>query len=164
MTWLDDPELESAMRLHRVRNGLLRTAIIWTPLFLAALAGFIFYAIDSATGAQHGGSWVLVVILGIIAFLFGYQSIQTIIDLFGQPIEATGFIQRRWARRDSFIFQTQYIRLDKHILRGDPLLLLEVKQADYVRILFYPHAGIVIEVEQLTPPKGLRPEIDRRQR
>lgn len=154
MNWQDDPELEHIHRLNEVRKGLIRTAVIWTPLFLAALAGCIFYAVDTATGGSHGGSWVLVVILGIAAFLFGFQSIQALIDLFGEPAEETGYIQRRWARRDSFVFQTQYIRIDKRILRGDTLLLADIKEADYVHVRFYPHASVVIEIDRLPPPSN----------
>jgi hypothetical protein len=152
MNWQDDPEFEAIRRLHQVRNGLIRAAIIWTPLFLATLGACIFYAIDTATGGNHGGTSVLVVVLGIAAFLFGFQSIQALLDLFGEPAEETGFVQRRWARRDSFVFQTQYIRLDKRILRGDQLLLADIKETDYIRARFYPHSSVLVEVEKLVPP------------
>lgn len=153
MNWQDDPELEAARRAHGVRTSLIRTAIIWTPLFLAAAAGLIFYAVDTATGSKYGGTWILVVVLGIATFLFGFQSIQAWLDLFTEPIDQSGFVQRRWARRDSFVFQTQYIRIDKRILRGDHLLLAEVKEGDYIRANFYRHSNVLVDVEKLPPPE-----------
>ena len=163
MNWYDDPELEAIRRVQQVRKGLIRTAIIWTPLFVAALGGCIFYAVDTATGSNYGGTWVLVVILAIASFLFGFQSIQALLDLFGQPIDETGFVQRRWARRDSIVFQTQYIRIDKRILRGDHLLLAEVKEGDYLRANFFPHSSVLVDVEKLPPPEGSEaPQVSRR--
>lgn len=162
MNWYDDPELAAIRRVQQVRKGLIRSAIIWTPLFLAALAGGVFYAIDTATGSSYGGTWILVVILAIAAFLFGFQSIQAWLDLFGKPIDETGFVQRRWARRDSFVFQTQYIRMDKRILRGDHLLLAEVKEGDYLRANFYPHSSVLVDVEKLPPPEDSDVALTRR--
>lgn len=154
MSWQDDPEFQAARRLHQVRSGLLRTAIIWTPLFALALFGFVFYLVDTATGGHHGGTWVLVVILGLFALLFGFQAIQAILDLAGAPKQQTGVVQRRWARRDSFILQSHYMRLDGRILRGDRFILDEVHERDYVQVTFYSHSNIIVSVEKLPPPSS----------
>jgi hypothetical protein len=154
MNWQDDPELEALRRAHSVRTSLIRSAIIWTPLFLVVFAGMIFYIVDTTRGGDAGGTWVLVAVLGIASFLFGFQAVQSWLDLFGEPADQTGFVQRRWARRDAFVFQTQYIRIDKRILRGDHLLLAEVKEGDYLRAHFYPHSNLLIDVEKLPPPEG----------
>ena len=53
MNWKDDPHLQAALAENRVRGGLVRSAIIWTPLFLVALGAFVFFAFDEATGFRQ---------------------------------------------------------------------------------------------------------------
>jgi len=154
MNWADDPELGRELAIQAARRRLLRSVILWMPLFLAAAAGTIFFFADVAVrDREHGGTWVLVTILGLFAVLFGFQAFQALLDYLGSPRTERGPVTRRWARSDSFVMRTHYMRLGKHILRGDVLLLVEIKEGDYVEATFYPHSAVLVWVERATPPE-----------
>jgi hypothetical protein len=103
-------------------------------------------------GGDNGGTWFLVVVLAVLTLLFGFQAIQSGLDYFGDPKVATGFVTRRWARSDSLVVKTHYIRLDKQILRGDQLILDGIREGDYVEATFYPHSAVLLWVEKQDPP------------
>lgn len=149
--WTDDPEIADRLHEHRVRGGVIRSAIIWTPIFLVTFFGFAFYLVDRLFGLGHGGTWFLVVVLGVLASLFGFQAAQSLLDLRAEPRETTGMITRRWSRSDSLVLKSHYVRVDDKILRGDVFLLAEVKEGDRVRVRFYPHSAVLLRVEKLKP-------------
>ncbi|MGE3074726.1 MAG: hypothetical protein AB7N24_01245 [Dehalococcoidia bacterium] len=158
MNWQDDPMLARERYHSGVRNRLLRSLVIWGPLFLAAAAGLIFFTIDRAfLGGDHGGTWFLVVVLAILTTLFGFQSIQSLLDLIGEPEKLTGTVTRRWARSDSFVIKTHYIRVGKNILRGDQFVLDGIKEGDTVEATFYPKSAVLIWVEKQVPPAETEP-------
>ena len=144
-------EVEVSRRERDVRNGILRSAIIWTPFFIASLGGFLFFLADELTGGDRG-SWFLVIILGIFSFLFGSQSIQALADLFGKPREMEGQVTRRWARNDSIVLRTHYVRIDSQILRGEKLILDPIKTGDRVEARYFPHSGVLIWLEKVEAP------------
>ena len=153
MNWKDDPEVQAEIRRRGTRSGLIRSAVLWMPLFLVCAGATLFYLVDVLTGSSYGGTWVLVIILGILAVLFGFQAIQSVMDLRGPPREEAGFVERRWSRRDSLVMQTQYLRLGKRILRGDGDMLASIKEGDYVDVRFYAHSAVIVWVEKLKAPK-----------
>ncbi len=153
--WKDDPDIQEEMRRRGVRSRILRSAILWTPLFAVMAGLFFFFLWDTAfNSAGHGGSWVLVVILGIMASLFGFQAAQASLDLYSEPHSRTGMVTRRWSRSDSFVIKSHYIRLGKQILRGDEYQLAGVKDGDYVDVTYYRHSAVVIWLEKLPPPES----------
>ena len=153
--WRDDPDIQEEMHRRGVRARILRSAIVWTPLFVVMAALFLFFLWDTALNSEgHGGSWVLVVILGIMASLFGFQAIQALLDLYGEPHNRTGMVTRRWSRSDSFVIKSHYIRLGKQILRGDEYQLAGVKDGDYVDVTYYPHSAVVIWLEKMPSPES----------
>ncbi|MGH2634034.1 MAG: hypothetical protein ACRDG3_11540 [Tepidiformaceae bacterium] len=158
MNWKDDPEIQAEIRRRGTRGGLIRSAVLWMPLFLVCLGGTLFYLVDVLTGSSYGGTWVLVVILAILATLFGFQAIQSAMDLTGPPSEESGYVERRWSRRDSLVMQTQYLRLGRRILRGDGDMLAAIKEGDYVDVTFYSHSAVIVWVEkQKAPPDAPLP-------
>jgi hypothetical protein len=158
MNWQDDPILAKERYHSGVRNRLLRSVIIWGPLFIAAAGGLIFFTIDRAfMSGDHGGTWFLVVILAILTTLFGFQTIQALLDLLGKPEQLTGIVTRRWARSDSFVIKTHYIRVDKMILRGDQFVLDGIKEGDTVEATFYPKSAVLIWVDKQVPPPETEP-------
>lgn len=163
MNWHDDPEILADIKRRGVRSRIIRSAVLWTPLFLAALFGTLYYIFDTATGGDHGGTWVLVVVLGVLTALFGFQSVQSVADLRSQPLEEDGFVTRRWSRSDSFVMKSHYIRLGKRILRGDVDLLATIKEKDYVHVTYYPHSAVIVWIDKIPPPEGSRPEADSRE-
>ena len=155
MNWKDDPEIKAEIAARGVRGRLIRSALLWTPLFLLALFGALYYAVDTILGGDHGGTWVLVVVLGVLATLFGFQCIQTLLDLRSEPREERGFVTRRWSRSDSLVMRSHYVRMGKHILRGDVDLLANIKEDDYVEVSFYPHSAVLVWIEKMEPPEGV---------
>lgn len=155
MNWKDDPEIQAEIQRRGARGSLIRTVVLWMPLFLACAAATLFYLADTATGGSHGGTWVLVIVLTVLSVLFGFQGIQAALDLRISPREESGFVERRWARRDSLVMQTQYIRLGRHILRGDAGLLEPILEGDYVTVSFYPHSAVIVWVAKEKAPEGL---------
>ena len=154
--WKDDAELQQEMHRRGVRSRILRSAILWTPLFALMAALFLFFLWDTALNSEgHGGSWVLVVILGIMASLFGFQAIQALLDLYGEPHNRSGMVTRRWSRSDSFVIKSHYIRLGKQILRGDEFQLAGVRDGDYVDVTYYPHSAVVIWLEKIPTPEDV---------
>jgi hypothetical protein len=153
-SWQNDQEMQDEMRAQAVRSGIMRSAIIWTPPFLLVLFGFFFFFFDRATGGGYGGTWFLVVVLAVLSVLFGSQSIQSIMDLRGEPRRAEGTVTRRWSRSDSFVMRSHYIRLDnKQILRGDADLLHDVKAGDRVDVTYFPHSAVVAKLTKLREPE-----------
>lgn len=151
--WRDDPEIQATIRKQGVRTRLIRSAILWTPLFIAAAAGFLFWLFDTAfLDGDNGGTWVLVVILGVVTTLFGFQSVQSIQDLMGAPATEVGYVTRRWAKSDSLVIRSHYMRMGSKILRGDAYLLAEIKDGDYVEATYYPHSAVLVWVEKLPDP------------
>lgn len=160
MNWREDPQIMAEIQQRGVRGRLIRSALLWTPLFLAALTGAVWFFVDTVfLGGDHGGTWVLVVVLIILATLFGFQSIQSLLDLRSTPIEESGWVTRRWSRSDSLIMRSHYIRLGKRILRGDVDLLVNIKEEDWVEVKFYPHSAVIVWVEKALPPEGEAPPV-----
>jgi hypothetical protein len=153
--WQDDPLIRQQLRARQVRNGIIRSAVLWTPLFLLSGFGLVWFFIDVLTGGHHGGTWFLVIVLLVITVLFGSQSVQAVLDLRDRPRTVTAMVARRWSRSDSIVMRSHYIRLDtKQILRGDPDFLADVKEGDRVEVSYYPHSAVITALERL-PKEGL---------
>jgi hypothetical protein len=123
------------------RGRIVRDAIIYTPLFLISLL---------ALALMVAGVWdrapVAMVLLVVVGFLFGYQSIQSLRDLSSQPHETTGAVARRWTKRDAFVAKSHYITVEKAIFRIPVESYLDVRQGDTVTVVAYPHTGTVVSV------------------
>lgn len=154
MNWNDDPDIQLALQESRVRRGLWINTIIWMPFFLLGLGLFIFFFIDVVFDLGRGGTVFLLVVLGILTTLFGFQGLQSVFDLFGKPKELSGWITRSWARSDSFVIKSHYIRVAKNIFRVDKLLHGDVDAGDYVKVRYYPHSAVVIALDKVPPPEG----------
>ena len=159
--WLDDPQIQAQLRQRSVRNGILRTAIIWTPLFLVCLGLLLFFLFDVVTGGGRGTVFLLIV-LALVTLLFGSQSLQSVIDLFSAPSTVEGVVTRRWAKMDSLVMRTHYVRIGKTILRGDQDLLDGVRVDDRVVVSYYRHSAVVLDVQMIE--QAARPETAPRRR
>jgi hypothetical protein len=141
------------------RNALLRSALFYTPLFILTLIGIIAIV----TGLFAGG-WLLLIIGLIAAFLFGYQSIQSLRDLRVTSLRVTqGPVSRIWSKMDLFISRSYYINVNRNIFRIPIQAYWDLREEakrmrtdgtdeDYrieVRVEHYPHTGNVVSVERL---------------
>jgi hypothetical protein len=152
VNWENDPVYQKAEQERRIRGSLIRSALLWTPLFLLVGGAFAFFLGDMLFGSQRG-TWFLVVVLAILSFLLGYQSIHNLLDLVHGDTEMTGRITRRWSRSDSLVLRSHYIRVErKQIFRIERAYHDDVKEGDYVRVRYYPRSAVVIECEKLPDP------------
>ena len=154
MNWHDDPEIQRQVQQRQVRGRLLRSTLLWGPPFLICAALLIFFTADRAVLHDYGGTWFLVVVLTIFTVLFGFQAIQSFLDLIGETVSEEGRVTRRWARSDSFVIKTHYIRLGKQILRGDQFILDGIREGDWVEATYYPHSAVLVAVEKRPAPEG----------
>ena len=150
------------------RGALLRSAILFTPLFLASL----LMTLAILAGVFDGG--IILLVLGVIlSLLFGYQAIQALRDLRANRLDLTqGPVTRIWSKMDLFVTRSYYINVNRNIFRI-PLqaywdLREEAKRmrADgtdednriEVRVEHYPHTGNVTKVERLGVVPVSQPE------
>jgi hypothetical protein len=129
---------------HRpsARASLIRTALLYTPLFVLLLAalGFVIRELALEPG---GGSVAAVVIVSLLALLTGYQSVQALRDLLAQPIQTEGVINRKWRRNDLFVMRSHYLLVNRHVFRVEPTDFMELEVDDTVSIVHYPHTDTV---------------------
>ncbi|MCI0849390.1 MAG: hypothetical protein J4N26_00370, partial [Chloroflexi bacterium] len=97
------------------RASVLRSALLISP-FLAVTLGFIvFLLFDAAAEGASGRRIVGLVLVSSVAFLLGYQVIQSVRDLFSQTVETVGIVERRWSRSDFFLFRNSYVFVGKDV-------------------------------------------------
>lgn len=150
MNWQSDPELAKLEMERRARNSLIRTALVWTPLFLLTFGALLYVLFDRIVLGGDAGTWFFVGVLILFSILFGYQAFHALLDLRGGPETIEGRVTRRWARTDSLVMRTHYIRLDnRKIFRIDRLFHDDVKVGDSVRVRAYPRSTVVIDIETL---------------
>lgn len=140
-------------RLRRARRSLWRTALIWMPLFIAAIGGAIYFFIAEAA-TDSGNGWVLPCVLTVFGALFGFQGIQAVRDLRGGTEIVAGFITRRWSKFDLGM-RTSYLRIDRdRIIRIDRVQWLTVDKDDYVELEYFPASMVGVTIEKKEPPEG----------
>jgi len=141
------------------RSALIRSAVLYTPLFVLTLIGIVAILV----GLFDGG-WLLLIIGLIAAFLFGYQCIQAIRDLRANRLIVTqGPVSRIWSKMDLFISRSYYINVNRNIFRIPLAAYWDLREEakrmrtdgtdeDYrieVRVEHYPHTGNVVSVERV---------------
>lgn len=145
---------ERARGLESARASLRRSAMIWTPLFVVTAGGALWYVFSEIVGGEDGG-WVLPVILLAMAALCGFQALQALRDLRGQPSRIAGTITRHWSRSDLFVARSHYLRLDsRQIMRVDKVQHQLVQRGDYVEVEYFPASMIAVTVEKRERPDG----------
>ncbi len=151
MNWRDELAVAEELETVRARGRLLRGVVIWGPVFAIVAGAFVFFFFDRLfLGGDNGGTWFFVGFLALLAFLFGFQASQPLLDLRSGPREAIGMVSRSWSRSDSLVMRSHYIRLDRgQILRVGAEFHADVKEGDRLRVTFYPHSAVAIWVEKL---------------
>jgi len=136
--------MEEAYRA--ARSSLMRTALVFTPLFLLSLAG-IGIIIFNLVREGLSGLIITLVLLSLAAFLTGHQSIQSLRDLRSSPTVSSGLVDRKWSRADLFILRSYYIYVGRSVFKVTPLIYSELEEGDTVSVNHYPHTNTVIAVE-----------------
>jgi hypothetical protein len=149
----DDLQLQRELKTRAVRAGILRSAVLWVPVALVTAGAFLFFLFDRTVGGgERGSTWFLVVVLGFLALLFGFQAVQSVLDLAAKPRTRRGRVTRIWSRRDSFVVKTYYVRVDRQILRADAHAVAGVREGDWVEVTYYPHSAVLIWADVVEPP------------
>ena len=132
---------------HRAaRSSLVRTALVFTPMFLLSLGGIGLVILNLVREGASGLIFTLV-LLALAASLTGYQSFQSLRDLRISPHVSRGVITRKWSRADLFIMRSHYIYVDRSVFKVTPLIYAELEEGDSVSVTHYPHTSTVISVE-----------------
>jgi hypothetical protein len=149
------------------RASVIRTAVFYTPLFIATLAVILLILI----GVWDGGP-VLLVIMGILAILFGFQSIQSLRDLRSELKTTRGPVLRIWTKADiPLITRSHYISVGGQFFSVAPDVHFDLKEEikrmraagiedEYyieVEVLHYPHTGTVQSVTRLGTIPRMQP-------
>ncbi|MGB6894647.1 MAG: hypothetical protein WBF37_01700 [Dehalococcoidia bacterium] len=132
--------MEQPRRSARV--SVIWSGVLYTPFFLAALAG-AGVLIRSLADDFEGGTVVGVAIVGVVALLTGYQSIQALRDLFTKPVETRGVVERKWSRSDFFVARSHYVMVKRNVFHIEPFEFVEVELGDTVSVIHYPHTSTV---------------------
>ena len=136
---------------HRAARGaLVRTALVFTPLFVLSLAG-VGAVIFELAREGPGGLIITLVLLFLAAFLTGHQAIQSLRDLRSSPRTSNGLIDRRWSRADMLVLRSYYIYVERSVFKVSPLIYDELEEGDTVSVNHYPHTNTVISVELEVP-------------
>jgi hypothetical protein len=135
------------------RASIIRSAVLFTLLFLLVLAAFI-YALRGFVAAPGSGI-VGLVIVGFVTLLIGYQSAQSLRDLAARPAETRGAVRRKWRAADFlFFFRGHYLMVEKDVFRVKASDFLEIGEGDIVSVVHYPHTGAVVSLEVLKKGGG----------
>ena len=134
--------------ISAARHRLIRDAVIYTPILVLAAAAWIAVLIATVS-AGGGGGIFLVLILTILVFLAGYQSVQSVRDLGSSPKTTEGPVFRKWRRVEFLLFPAHYLYVNRHIFKVPQLIYLAVEQGDVVAVTHFPHTAAVVEVRRI---------------
>lgn len=162
MNWKDDPELIMAEQERSARGKVIRSAVIWVPLFAISFGCWLFFGFDRLfLDGEFGSTWFLMVVLTIFAVLFAFPAVQSIQDLREGPREREVNVVRGWSRRDAFVVKNHFLKIEGgQILEGNAFSVEGVDDGDRVRVRYYPHSAVLIwarriEDETAQGPSGL---------
>ena len=128
------------------RASVIRDAVIFTPLFLAVIAGWTATLVGVLAEGDRG--IIALVILGLMAVLLGFQSIQALRDLLTEPKVTRGEIARKWSRTELLVVPGHYIYVNNVVFKLPALLYEQLENGDTVAITYYPHTNTVVAVSK----------------
>nr|AIE95471.1 hypothetical protein [uncultured marine group II/III euryarchaeote AD1000_66_E09] len=135
----------------QARKGIVRSIAWTTPLFITGISLSIFTAILALDGRTS--LWLTCGITSCISALSGGTAIAAWRDLFSEPRDTEGFINRKWTKSDVFIFRGHYIMVGKRIFRirkNTYGAMPEEGQGIYLQ--HYPHTNTVVHWEKIKSP------------
>ncbi|MGB2696007.1 MAG: hypothetical protein WBD55_12595 [Dehalococcoidia bacterium] len=136
------------------RGAVVRSALLFIPFMLISLGVIGFIVQDMVVDGANAGGIVALVLIGFVSLLLVYQVVQTLRDLFAQPVETTGIVDRLWSRHDFLVFRNDYVFVEGDVFRIEPEHALDVGLGRMVRITHYPHTNAVVHVEIVSQAEG----------
>jgi len=134
--------------ISAARRHIIRDAVIYTPILILAVAVW-GAALAGVVAAGGGGGIFLLLLLTIVVFLAGFQSIQSLRDLWSSPVTSEGPVIRKWRRAELLVFPNYYLYVNRSVFRVPALMYQAIEQGDVVAITHYPHTATVIEVKRI---------------
>lgn len=129
---------------RRARRGLVRSALITTPPFVLFTVLTTFNLIRAAEG--NSGVWIVTALTALITILFATTAVKSLLDLFGDPIEVSGLIKKKWIRSDFFLLRRYYVEVGDVIFRVRKDQFRSLPAADRpIGIYHFPHTQTVID-------------------
>jgi len=147
------------LRQHQrpdARRSVVRSAMIWTPVFVASAALSVQLAIVALDDSP--GAWVSFAITALIALLSGVSAFGALRDLYAEPIDTVGAIDRKWRKSDVLLFRGHYLLIGKRVFR----IPREIYDAmpdvgSPIRVEHYPHTNALISWSRVQRQAESRP-------
>lgn len=160
MSWEPIGSETQAQDLARARKQVIRGAVIWTPVFAALAALAVALLVSALTGSS--GAWFGFSLSALIALLSGSLALIHLRDLFEQPIETTGQIQRKWRKSDFlFFFPGHYVRIGKRVFRVRRDIYLEMPEpGGWIHVRHYPHSNALVAWHPISQDEGMAVEAE----
>jgi hypothetical protein len=154
MNWRDDPDIVTSEQEHAARSKIIRSAILWTPIFAICLGAWLFFGFDRIVlDGENGSTWFLMVVLTGLTTLFAFPAIQSLLDVRGGPLERDVRVIRRWSRRDAFVVKNHFLKLESgQILEGNALSVEGIEDGDQARVRYYPHSAVIVWARRASEP------------
>jgi hypothetical protein len=125
------------------RGPIIRDALIFTPFFLGFAAAWAAAFVSEGRGALP-----LLVILGAVTLLAGYQSLQALRDLLAKPHVTEGEVSRKWKGTDMLVLRSYYIYVNRRVFKIDQLEYQQLEEGDLISVTHYPHTNTVVSVRK----------------
>ena len=138
--------------LSRARRTVVRSALVWVPLFVLFVALAVYLLVRTLTVSD--GAWVGFVIAGLMALLTSSQVFPALRDLRAEPIETEGMITHKGSKADTLIFRRHYATVGKRVfpVRKDVWELMPgVSERIYLRHLPHTNTLIAWEARAISP-------------
>lgn len=142
------PELQSEG--DRARRGVIRDAILYTPLLLAGL-GLLAWMLVVRLFGEREPSWVLFGVVAAVTLLVGFMSQAALRDLMTGTQDVSGPITKKWRRTDSLFVRSHYFAVGGKILHVNTVDWHLHDEGDSVTVRYYPRTGAVSSVERNKP-------------
>lgn len=132
------------------RRKVVRSAAVWTPIFVASTALSIAFAV---LALDSPGAWVSFAIAALIGLLSGVSALGALRDLYAEPIETQGPIERKWRKSDILVFRGHYILCQKRVFRLPREDYEEMPEAGAgIIIRHYPHTNALVAWSKMPEP------------
>ena len=141
---------------RRARRGLIRSATLTTPLFVLFAALTTFYLVRAAEG--NNGDWIVTVLMALIALLLATSAVESLRDLFVDPVEASGAIKKKWRKSDFLLLRQYYVQVGDEVfrVRKDQFQALP-GAGQLTSVCHFPHTRTMVDWWPLVAPPSLAP-------
>ena len=141
---LHDLRGTQAPNAERARRGILRSMLLWTPVFALLIVGAVFMMVEALGGS--GGSWFGFSLFALIGLLAGFSALSAFRDWFSEPVETTGQVARKWRKFDLLVFfRAHYVLISRRVFRVPRLMFEEMPEpGGWVYVNHYPHTNAVV--------------------